>query len=485
MYDDFRPCIAQGHRVHLNAQRTHIIDLVPDGRMELAPRSVSALNGDAGKVLGLCNGELSVPGIIENLRFSVDSKEGQHIERFIQDSLKKGHLAPFKYPEYDPIVQVTGRLDKYIPAHISVEVTGQCNLKCNYRYHGDLESKFAGAHGLDAETLISILEQWRRLGLHSVELTGGEPTLYSGIEQLLEYAVSTYCLTAFLTNGARLLPSIEKTLSSTVNRVIVGISLDASNPDLFAKMTGSSRELFGVTLRNIERYCQMGVQTNVAMAVTSDNVNDVFALAKQMKDIGVKGFAPAIAVPVGFGQSAGADFNLTHLQVFQDQITSITDNYPRFLTNTEEIINTSATDSTGELNRKCDIAKRMAVLSPDGKIRPCLMMDSEWNCGSAVEDGVESVLLSDAFQAAARVEFPPTTSCEDCLYRTHCASCVCTPLSVAEREGKRCAWWAESGMLEWLSKHTESGGKGFVPAAEEVACFTEKRPNLECRQCPK
>ena len=70
--------------------------------------------------------------------------------------------------------------DHPLPIHLVAAVTGKCNLKCSFCYL--LDNK---PIDLDFNELKNFIEKLP--SLKSIEITGGEPTLYPQINELIEY----------------------------------------------------------------------------------------------------------------------------------------------------------------------------------------------------------------------------------------------------------------------------------------------------------
>ncbi|MCC2113208.1 MAG: radical SAM protein, partial [Hyphomicrobiales bacterium] len=81
-------------------------------------------------------------------------------------------------------IGVTGSPKAYIPTHIQVELTTQCNLGCDFCYRR--ASSDGKDDRLDTDALLNILEDMRRWGLRSVELTGGEPLMHKNFQKILD-----------------------------------------------------------------------------------------------------------------------------------------------------------------------------------------------------------------------------------------------------------------------------------------------------------
>ena len=97
------------------------------------------------------------------------------------------------------------------PGHIAAVIFTQgCNFRCPFCHNGHLIPEGAeGIEMLEASSVFSILEE-RRTRLQGVVVSGGEPTLHSGLRRFLEKVKAIGLKTKLDTNGAQ--PSVLRDL---------------------------------------------------------------------------------------------------------------------------------------------------------------------------------------------------------------------------------------------------------------------------------
>lgn len=125
---------------------------------------------------------------------------------------------------------------------LRISVTDRCNFRC--RYCMPVEVFGAGYQFMPREELLTfeeIVELSRilvPLGIRKVRLTGGEPLLRRGLEDLVAMlsAVEGVEDIAITTNGVLLVHHAEALALAGLSRVTV--SLDALDPGIFARMNG-------------------------------------------------------------------------------------------------------------------------------------------------------------------------------------------------------------------------------------------------------
>jgi cyclic pyranopterin phosphate synthase len=174
---------------------------------------------------------------------------------------------------------------------LRISLTDRCNFRC--RYCMPVEVFGPGYRFLPREDLLGFEEIVRLagllvpLGIGKVRLTGGEPLLRRGIEDLVAMlaAVDGIRDIALTTNGVLLAHHAEGLALAGLGRVTV--SLDALDPAIFARMNGVGAKVERV-LAGIAAARAFGLRTKVN-AVIQRGVNDseILPLARWAKREGI------------------------------------------------------------------------------------------------------------------------------------------------------------------------------------------------------
>ncbi len=174
---------------------------------------------------------------------------------------------------------------------LRISLTDRCNFRC--RYCMPVEVFGPGYRFLPREDLLSFEEIVRLtglgvpLGIGKVRLTGGEPLLRRGVEDLVAMlaAIEGVHDIALTTNGVLLAHHAEALVLAGLSRVTV--SLDALDPGIFARMNGVGAKVERV-LAGIRTALAFGLKTKVN-AVIQRGVNDgeILPLARWAKAEGV------------------------------------------------------------------------------------------------------------------------------------------------------------------------------------------------------
>lgn len=174
---------------------------------------------------------------------------------------------------------------------LRISVTDRCNFRC--RYCMPVEEFGPGHVFLPREELLSFEEIVTLagilvpLGIEKIRLTGGEPLLRRGLDDLVAMlaAVEGVRDIAITTNGVLLAHHAEALALAGLSRVTV--SLDAMDPGIFARMNGVGAKVERV-LAGISTARAFGLPVKVN-AVIQRGVNDgeILPLARWAKSAGV------------------------------------------------------------------------------------------------------------------------------------------------------------------------------------------------------
>jgi MoaA/NifB/PqqE/SkfB family radical SAM enzyme len=83
-------------------------------------------------------------------------------------------------------------------AILQIHPSLRCNLTCAHCYSS---SGPQASEELDPETVCGVISDAAEMGYNVVSVSGGEPLLYAGLEQVLAHAKSLGLFTTITTNG--------------------------------------------------------------------------------------------------------------------------------------------------------------------------------------------------------------------------------------------------------------------------------------------
>ena len=158
---------------------------------------------------------------------------------------------------------------------LRLSVTDRCNFRCRYCMPAEIfnrEYEFLRRDLLlSFEELTTLARAFRRLGVEKIRLTGGEPLLRKGIEELVAMlSAATGCELTLTTNGSLLARKAEALASAGLSRITV--SLDSLDDAVFQAMNDVGFPV-GAVLEGIDAAAAAGLPVKIN-AVVKRGVND-------------------------------------------------------------------------------------------------------------------------------------------------------------------------------------------------------------------
>jgi len=122
--------------------------------------------------------------------------------------------------------------------YLRISVTDRCNLRCYYCMPNGLARLLPPEEILSFEEIVEVAHTAVAMGFTKVRLTGGEPLVRRGIEQLVAMLAKIEGIQdlAMSTNGILLSDYAEALAAAGLHRV--NISLDSMDPQRYAEITG-------------------------------------------------------------------------------------------------------------------------------------------------------------------------------------------------------------------------------------------------------
>lgn len=180
------------------------------------------------------------------------------------------------------------------PIHIRLKPTNRCNHNCRYCcYRNDklyLNQCFKKNDQIPEGKMKEIITDFGRMGVKAVTFSGGgEPLCYPYFNETVERLFSLGVRIGVLTNGSLLKGRTAEILGKQADWV--RISMDAADPDTYARLRGVSTKEFSNICANIRCFvenkkdkCRLGVN----FIVTKENCTEIYRFLRLMKRNGVR-----------------------------------------------------------------------------------------------------------------------------------------------------------------------------------------------------
>jgi radical SAM protein with 4Fe4S-binding SPASM domain len=187
------------------------------------------------------------------------------------------------------------------------------------------------------------------------------------------------------------------------------------------------------------------------MTITPTNIFDLENTVKLAQSCGAKFFSWSPATPFRRGKDLAWKWDPSKATAIFDLEKKVMEEYKGFVV----VLPKKAIALCKRLGN-CGLGHKNAVLSPSGKIRPCLFLPEGDSTGDLRKESLEKVFRNPIAQFFHDLKEPGQEElCEGCKYRAYCGSCIVRPLKVIEREGRLCVWAKTNRMDDWLTCYKE------------------------------
>ena len=279
-------------------------------------------------------------------------------------------------------------------SYVRISVTDRCNLRCRY-CSAPVFASHQRTEILSYEEIVRLVEILVRLGIDKVRLTGGEPLTRRHLDALIARlaripGIDDISLT---TNGVVLAEQAAALKTAGLKRI--NISLDTLKPERFRAITG--RDLYPRVEAGIKAAFACGFEPVKLNVVVMRGVNDdevvEFARLTQKFPLHIRFIE---YMPIGSGSTWEGEQVVTAAEILE-RITSglgalsevpVAPGSPARLYRLPEApgrIGVIAAMS----NHFCAACNRIRVTA-DGRLRPCLLSDNEFDLKFLLRSGAGS-----------------------------------------------------------------------------------------------
>ncbi|MBM7631912.1 GTP 3',8-cyclase MoaA [Geomicrobium sediminis] len=290
---------------------------------------------------------------------------------------------------------------------LRISIMDRCNFRCSYCMPKEIfgpDYVFMNEEQLlSFDEIVRIADQFAKLGVTKLRITGGEPLLRKGVASLIERLKQIKGINdlALTTNGV-MLPKLAKELKAAgLERV--NISFDALSIETFQLMSGRKTSPNAV-IRGIKAAKEAGLGVKINMVVQRGvNEHEVLPMAQFCKREQVTlRFIEFMDV----GQTNGWNFDqVVSKKELLDQVKSFSPVVPvdeeyygevakryRYLDQASEVGFISSVTETF-----CGTCTR-ARISADGKLYTCLFSETGTDLRELVREGASDELLGDSIR---------------------------------------------------------------------------------------
>ena len=164
--------------------------------------------------------------------------------------------------------------------YLRVSVTDRCNLRCNYCMPPEGVKNIGHGSILRYDQILRIISIVSDLGIKKIKITGGEPLVRKGIEELVTETIKVSGIeeVTLTTNGVLLEEKMDQLYNAGIRKI--NISLDSINRERYAEVTGF--DSLGKVLKGIKKaleYDNVILKLN-ALALRETTWEEILELAQ-------------------------------------------------------------------------------------------------------------------------------------------------------------------------------------------------------------
>ncbi len=402
------------------------------------------INEISAEIIQQFNGKKTYPEVVEFFAKRYN-EEKTNVEGIIQTFIVDLKKCGFEIREQiTPLLHeiTTSTHSNIYPLVASIELTENCNLRCRHCYGEFSSHKHKEIH---FQQLRPMFQSLHEIGVLTVELTGGDPSVYQYTAEAIDIAFDERIESVMLlTNGVKIEKKLIDAIIKHKDKMFVQIDLHSLDETYYNWFTCSKNALQKVK-NNIVALTERGVQVRVCSMITPKNYHEVFNIAKWSYEHGAILYAPSLVIELGRAindkDKAGLIFtNIKQLEEFNFQYDAVEKKYPNFI---------RGKLTTEQLQRKnCGALTSNCSIKANGDIKLCTMDTGQYfsiSMGNVFENSIRTIYDKNKEFLFEILNLPlplkNCTECIDCLFHPFCDSCLLRGFLKAQDMGDKCKWY--------------------------------------------
>jgi MoaA/NifB/PqqE/SkfB family radical SAM enzyme len=267
-------------------------------------------------------------------------------------------MPPIPGKAFDRLVssQMRYMRGKMVPEQVTISITEECPNRCLHCALPNTNNRAS----LSPEVVRNVIDQCLEMGSTLIIFDGGEPLLYEGLEDLINYVDNEKAISGMFTSGVGL--DFAKALSlKEAGLDMLSVSLDSAfevNHDRMRGRTG----VYRAAMSAIEKALDVGLMVNIYVVISPSNIDELDDFYQLAKDMGVHEITFFEIVPTGRWLDHKDDLlSSGDMQKFNDFIERSNNmSGPRVF-------------SVPHVLRKmgCFAGKKWLHITPEGNVSPC------------------------------------------------------------------------------------------------------------------
>lgn len=297
------------------------------------------------------------------------------------------------------------------PFKLFLDVNMQCQIRCSFclsDVRDGVENELPIGHIRD------IAREAHDLGIFYVKIGGGEPTLYSQFEALLDCLANAGLYITMSSNAL----GISSAKAELIKKYRVGVSVSISGLEKTSNALMQHKDHFQLALAALRRLRDMGVNVRLRTTLLKENLDEIPALVELAKSNGVKikfGYCRPAGKAVANRSMLGPADAPAYLRAIaflnrSDVLPYVILDEGMMFDQGDEIRLKQGNDNA------CGAARRSLHVNAFGIVSPCVFLGKDYDAGSyrGYGDLVQYWRADEAgaFLNARKIEAP--SACSSC-----------------------------------------------------------------------
>lgn len=292
--------------------------------------------------------------------------------------------------------------------YLRISLTDRCNFRCAYCMPSEGVKLINAPEILSYEELLRLITIFHHCGITKVRLTGGEPLVRKGVDEFISALTALGMLSdlSMTTNGSLLAPVAADLKAAGLNRV--NISLDTADSSRFHEITG--QDMLQATLD--------GIKSALTVGLTPVKINVVLTTAFTETDLAyfidlVCNHPIAVRfieyMPIGHG-GIGAGMTTAEVKKLLTEAGGGPLEIAAYREGNGPARYCSLPHAKGVFGfitplseHFCGACNRIR-LTADGKLRPCLLSNDEFDIKTPLRAGASDRYLAELFTRAIQAK---------------------------------------------------------------------------------
>jgi radical SAM protein with 4Fe4S-binding SPASM domain len=205
------------------------------------------------------------------------------------------------------------------PYRMDLAITYRCNNDCHHCYN----ARSRNFPEMGSDQWQKVIDKIWDLGIPHVVFTGGEPTLFQGLPELVAYAEGKGLITGLNTNGRKL--ADDAYLSALVDAGLdhVQITIESHHPDIHNQMV-AARDAWSQTVAGIQNVLKTRLYMMTNTTLLTHNSPSIKATLEFLAELGVPTVGLNALIYAGKGEVVNTGLRETELPALLECAREIT-----------------------------------------------------------------------------------------------------------------------------------------------------------------